>query len=77
MQCASCPRSLGRREDVACRRRARYVLRTLDAEVHPSCVHGLKHFFGRSGAALRDAELLERFRNIGDGEPEQLLLTAS
>src|SRR5260370_32575079 len=53
---------LGRREDVACRRRTRNVLRTLDSEVHPSCVHGLKHFFGRSGVALRDAELLERFR---------------
>ena len=52
---------LGRREDVACGRRARYVLRTLDSEVHPSCIHGLKHFFGRSGVALRDAELLERF----------------
>ena len=49
-------------EDVACGRRTRYVLRTLDSEVHPSCVHGLKHFFGRSGVALRDAELLERFR---------------
>ena len=53
---------LGRREDVACGRRTRYVLCTLDAKVHPSCVHGLKHFFGRSGVALRDAELLERFR---------------
>ena len=53
---------LGRREDVACGRRTRYVLRTLDSEVHPSCIHGLKHFFGRSGVALRDAELLERFR---------------
>src|ERR1700677_1078218 len=47
---------------VACGGRARYVLRTLDSEVHPSCIHGLKHFFGRSGAALRHAELLERFR---------------
>ena len=53
---------LGRREDVACGRRTRYVLRTLDSKVHPSCINGLKHFFGRSGAALRDAELLERFR---------------
>jgi hypothetical protein len=53
---------LGRRKDVACGRRTRYVLRTLDSEVHPSCIHGLKHFFGRSGVALRDAELLERFR---------------
>src|SRR5882724_6744600 len=53
---------LGRREDVACGRRTRYVRGTLDSEVHPSCVHGLKHFFGRSGVALRDAELLERFR---------------
>ncbi len=49
-------------EDVACGRRTRYVLRILGSEVHPSCIHGLKHFFGRSGAALRDAELLERFR---------------
>jgi hypothetical protein len=53
---------LGRRKDVACGRRTRYVLRTLDSEVHPSCVHGLKHFFGRSSVALRDAELLERSR---------------
>jgi hypothetical protein len=53
---------LGRREDVACGRRTRYVLRTLDSKVHPSCINGLKHFFGRSGVALRDAELLERFR---------------
>ena len=37
------------------------MLRHLDSEVHPSCIHGLKHFFGRSGAALRGAELLERF----------------
>ena len=27
-----------------------------------TCIHGLKHFFGRSGVAPRDAELLERFR---------------
>src|ERR1700677_1544182 len=55
---------------VACGGRTRYVLRTLDSEVHPSCIHGLKHFFGRSGAALRDAELLERFRPpcTGDGK---------
>src|SRR6202167_3069882 len=53
---------LGRREDVACGRRTRDVLRTLDSEVHPSCIHGLKHFFGRSGVALRYTELLERFR---------------
>ncbi|HWG44946.1 MAG TPA: hypothetical protein VN688_19410, partial [Gemmataceae bacterium] len=49
-------------EYTACGRRTRYVLRALDSEVHPSCIHGLKHFFGRSGVALRDAELLERFR---------------
>src|ERR1700753_808560 len=49
-------------EYIACGRRTRYVLRTLGSEVHPSRVHGLKHFFGRSRAALRDAELLERFR---------------
>jgi hypothetical protein len=53
---------LGRREDVARRRRARYVFCTLDSEVHPSCIHGIKHFFGGSGVTLRDAELLERFR---------------
>jgi hypothetical protein len=53
---------LGRREDVACGRRTRYMFRPLDSEVHPSCVHGLKHFFRRSGVAPRDAELLERFR---------------
>jgi hypothetical protein len=49
---------------MACGRRPRYVLRTLDSEVHPSCIHGLKHFFGRSGVALRDAELFERFRPL-------------
>src|SRR5271154_3233556 len=49
-------------EYIACGRRTCYVLRTLGSEVHPSRVHGLKHFFGRSGVALRDAELLERFR---------------
>ena len=53
---------LGRREDLACRRGTSYVLRTLDSEVHPSCIHGLEHFFGRSGVALRDAKSLERFR---------------
>jgi hypothetical protein len=53
---------LGCREDVARGRRTRYVLRTLNSECRPSRVHGVKHFFGRSGAALRDAELLERFR---------------
>ena len=46
----------------AARPDTRHVLRVLDAEVHPSCVHGLKHFFGRPGVALRDAELLKRFR---------------
>ena len=40
------------------------MLRTLDSEVHPSCIHGLKHLFGRSGAALRDTELLECFRPL-------------
>jgi hypothetical protein len=29
---------------------------SLDSEVHPSCIHGLEHFFGRSGVDLRDAE---------------------
>src|SRR6185312_2560148 len=53
---------LCRREYIACGGSTRYLLRTLDSEVHPSCIHGLKHFFGRSGLALRDAELLERFR---------------
>ena len=38
------------------------MLRTRDSEVHPSRVNALKHFFGRSSVALRDAELLERFR---------------
>jgi hypothetical protein len=28
-------------EYVACGRRTRYVLRTFDSEVHPSCIHGL------------------------------------
>src|SRR3984957_7473659 len=49
-------------EYIGCGRRSRFLLRYLDSEVHPSCIHGLKHFFGRSGVALRDAELLERFR---------------
>src|SRR3984957_9814239 len=62
-RCGSrCHGLLGRRADVARGRRARYVLRTLDSEVHPSCIHGLKHLLGRSGVAFRDAELLERFR---------------
>ena len=53
---------LSSREYIACGRRTRYVLRTRDSEVHPSRVDALKHFFGRSSVALRDAELLERFR---------------
>ena len=53
---------LSSREYIACGRRTRYVLRTRDSELHPSRVHALKHFFGRSSLALRDAELLERFR---------------
>ena len=47
---------------IACGRRTGYVLRTRESEIHPSRVNALKHFFGRSGVALRDAELLERFR---------------
>jgi hypothetical protein len=50
------------RKYIACGCRTRYVFRTRDAEVHPSRVNALKHFFGRSSVALRDAELLERFR---------------
>src|SRR5579863_8572203 len=50
------------REDITCGRRTRYVLRTRDSEAHPTRVNGLIHFFGRSSAALGDAELLERFR---------------
>ena len=38
------------------------MLRTNDSEVHPSRVNALVHLFGRPGVALRDAELLERFR---------------
>src|SRR5271156_2733601 len=49
-------------EYIACGRRTRYVPRILGSEIHPSRVHGLKHFFGRSGVALRDAELFEPFR---------------
>src|SRR5262249_33121295 len=49
-------------EYIACGGRTRHMLRTLDSEVHPSCIHGLKHFFGRSRVAPRDAELFERFR---------------
>ena len=37
------------------------------SEVHPSRVHALKHFFGRSSVALRDAELLERFAHPARG----------
>ena len=48
---------LCRCEDVACGGRTRYVLRSRDAEVQPSRVHGLVHFFGRSGVALRNTEL--------------------
>jgi hypothetical protein len=33
------------------------VLRTLDSKVHPSCIHGLKHFFGRSGMAVCNENL--------------------
>src|ERR1700735_4897394 len=50
------------RKHIACGRRTRYVLRTRDSEAHPSRVNALIHFFGRSSVALRDAELLERFR---------------
>src|SRR5271166_322800 len=50
------------RKHIACGRRTRYVLRTRDSQVHPSRVNALKHFFSRSGVALRDAELLECFR---------------
>jgi len=53
---------LSSREYIARGRRTRYVLRTRDSEVHPSRVNALIHFFGRSSVALRDAELLERFR---------------
>ena len=53
---------LCRLEYIACGCRTRHVLRTLNSEVHPSRIHGIKHFFGRSGMALWDAELLERFR---------------
>ena len=48
------------RKHITCGRRTRDVLSTGDSEVHPSRVHALKHFFGRSSVALRDAELLER-----------------
>ena len=53
------------REHIACGRRTHYVLRTSDSEAHPSRVNALIHFFGRSGVALWDAELLERFRPPG------------
>jgi hypothetical protein len=35
-------------EHLACGRCACYMFRTLDPEVHPSCIHGLLHFFGSS-----------------------------
>jgi hypothetical protein len=47
---------LGRREDIARGRGTRHVLRTRDSEVHPSCIHGPKHFFGRSSVALPDGD---------------------
>jgi hypothetical protein len=50
------------RKHIARGRRTRYVLRTLDSEVHPSRVHGLEHVFGSPGVALRYAGLLERAR---------------
>src|SRR5580698_1906655 len=50
------------RKHIACGRRTHYVLRTRDSKVHPSRVYAFKHFFGRPSVALRDAELLERFR---------------
>jgi hypothetical protein len=50
------------RKHIAGGRRTRYVLRTRDSEVHPSRVNALTHFFGSSSVALRNAELLERFR---------------
>ena len=50
------------RKHIACGRRTRHVLCTRDSEVHPSRVNALIHFFGRPSVALRDAELLERFR---------------
>ena len=31
------------------------MLRTFNAEVHPSCIHGLKHFFGMGTSSLRFA----------------------
>src|ERR1700728_1488960 len=61
----NCGGLLGRREDIAGRRRTSDALRTRDPEVHPARVDGLKHRFGRSGLALRDAELLERCRPPG------------
>src|ERR1700739_4543291 len=53
---------LSSRKHIACGSCTRYVLRTCDSEVHPSRVNAVKHFFGRSSVALRDAELLECFR---------------
>src|SRR5579863_9469951 len=53
------PRS---RKHIACGRRTRYLLRTRDSEGHPSRVNAVKHFFGGSSVALRDAELFERCR---------------
>ena len=50
------------REHITCGLRTRDVLRARDSEVHASRVNALKHFFGGSSVALRDAELLERFR---------------
>ena len=50
------------RKHIAGGRRTRYVLRTRVSEVHPSRVDALKHFFGSSSVALRNAELPERFR---------------
>ena len=66
------PALQGGLEYITCGRRTRYVLRILGSEVHPSRIHGLKHFFGRSGLALGDAELLERRRPPGPRDGESL-----
>ena len=53
------------------------MLRTGDSEVHPSRVNTLKHFFGGSSVALRDAELLETLLMTLSAELQRLLRRVS
>ena len=50
------------RKYIACGCRSRYVFRTRGSEIHPTRVDALVHLLGRPSVAIRDADLLERFR---------------